>query len=587
MSTATTQFRNARDLLVSHQQDLAQARENFTWPQLEHFNFGIDWFDEIAASETRRNQKALVIAEDDGQVLSRTFGELSETSNRVASWLRAIGVQRGDKLILMLNNQVELWELMLACIKTGTVMIPTTTQMGANELQSRIDRAGAQWAVTTTADLTKFAEVTGDYTLINVPGAYAEDISDESAAASLVEAGRRVVHYPQAYEQPADYVPEQPTRAEDTLLLYFTSGTTSQPKLVEHTHVSYPVGHLSTLYWIGLEPGDVHLNLASPGWAKHAWSNFFAPWIAEATIFVLNYRKFDPSALMKAIDTHGITSLCAPPTVWRMMINADLSQLQTPPVKTVSAGEPLNAEVIEQVYRAWGSTIRDGFGQTESSLQIANTLGQRLKIGSMGRPLPGFDVVLVDPLTGQEANEGEVCLRTDPWPVGLMRGYYGDEEKTAEVFRDGLYHTGDIASVDEYGIYTYVGRADDVFKSSDYKISPFELESVLIEHPAVVEAAVVPVPDDVRLTIPKAYVTLAAGYQPTSDTAQTILQFTLTKLAPYQRIRRIEFAQLPKTISGKVRRVQLRQAEVDRAQQEPESGQPQAEFRENQLDLKR
>ncbi len=330
---------------------------------------------------------------------------------------------------------------------------------------------------------------------------------------------------------------------------------------MEHTHTSYPVGHLSTMFWIGMEPGDVHLNVASPGWAKHAWSNVFTPWIAEACVFIYNYERFDAKALMEQMDRERVTSFCAPPTVWRMLIQADLTLLKNPPTKVVSAGEPLNAEVIDQVNRAWGQTIRDGFGQTETTVQIANTPGQPIKIGAMGKPLPGYDVVLVDPATGEEADDGELCLRLDPRPVGLMKAYYGDPEKTAEAFRDGYYHTGDMASRDERGIITYVGRGDDVFKSSDYRLSPFELESVLIEHPAVAEAAVVPSPDPLKLSVPKAFVVLAAGHEPGPELAEDILRYCREHLAPFKRIRRLEFAELPKTISGKIRRVELRHNE--------------------------
>jgi len=342
------------------------------------------------------------------------------------------------------------------------------------------------------------------------------------------------------------------------LLLYFTSGTTAKPKLVEHTHASYPVGHLSTMFWIGLKPGDVHLNISSPGWAKHAWSNVFAPWIAEACVLVMNYAKFDAQSVLGVLDRCGVTSFCAPPTVWRMLIQADLSALKNPPRKVVGAGEPLNPEVIGQVEKAWGVKIRDGFGQTESSVQIANTPGQDVVPGSMGRPLPGFAVVLVDPATGERAAEGEICLDLARRPVGLMTGYADDDERTSAAFADGYYHTGDVGSIDERGYITYVGRTDDVFKASDYRISPFELESVLIEHAAVAEAAVVPAPDPIRLAVPKAYIVLAAGYEPTAETARTILAYAREHLAPYKRIRRLEFGDLPKTISGKIRRVELR-----------------------------
>ena len=351
------------------------------------------------------------------------------------------------------------------------------------------------------------------------------------------------------------------TSAADPLLVYFTSGTTSKPKLVEHTQVSYPVGHLSTMYWIGVRPGDVHLAISSPGWAKHAWSCFFAPWIAEATIFVYNYARFDAAALLEQIRRAGVTTFCAPPTVWRMLIQSDLSGGPGQLRELLAAGEPLNPEVITQVEHAWGLTIRDGYGQTETTLQIGNIAGEPLKPGSMGRPMPGVPVALVDPLTGEPAEEGEIVLDLSQHPVNLMTGYLGDPERQAEAMAGGYYHTGDVAQRDADGYITYIGRTDDVFKASDYKVSPFELESVLIEHPAVAEAAVVPAPDATRLAVPKAYIALAAGWEPDADTAKVILGHARAHLAPYLRVRRIEFYELPKTVSGKIRRVELRDRE--------------------------
>jgi acetyl-CoA synthetase len=304
----------------------------------------------------------------------------------------------------------------------------------------------------------------------------------------------------------------------------------------------------------------VHLNISSPGWAKHAWSSLFAPWNAEATVFVYNYQRFDPARLMAEMDRCGVTSFCAPPTVWRMLIQADLGRLGTPPREVVAAGEPLNPEVIEHVRRVWGVGIRDGFGQTETAVQVANTPGQPVKPGSMGRPTPGYDVVLLDPLTGEPADEGEICLDLADRPVGLMTGYAGDPERTEEAMGGGYYRTGDIGRRDADGYVFYVGRADDVFKSSDYKISPFELESALLEHEAVAEAAVVPAPDALRLAVPKAYVVLAEGWQPDGATAKAIFAHSRAVLAPYKRVRRLEFAPLPKTVSGKIRRIELRQA---------------------------
>src|SRR5512139_114802 len=456
---------------------------------------------------------------------------------------------------------------MLAAMKPGAVVIPATTLLAAADLQDRIDRGGARHVVVGSADTGKFDAVTGDYTRIAI-GDPVEGWHSYGDSAAADEA----------------YTADWPTSASDTLLLYFTSGTTAKPKLVEHTHASYPVGHLSTMYWIGLEPGDVHLNISSPGWAKHAWSNVFAPWNAEATVFIFNYTRFDADRLLAEMGRCGVTSFCAPPTVWRMLIQADLGKLTNPPRKIVGAGEPLNPEVIDQVQKAWGVTIRDGFGQTETTVQVANTPGQPIKPGSMGRAVPGYVIELVDPVTGEPVREagkdGEICIDLSRRPLGLMVGYHGDDERNAEVMRGGYYHTGDVGCRDEDGYITYVGRTDDVFKASDYRISPFELESVLIEHEAVAEAAVVPSPDPVRLAVPKAYVVLAAGWEATAETAEAILRHGRENLAPYKRIRRLEFTELPKTISGKIRRVELRQQETERSEQatSSEGGRPPGEF---------
>jgi acetyl-CoA synthetase len=536
----TDSFRSARDLLLRHREDYESAYREFSWPQLEEFNWALDWFDVIAAGEAA-DRPALWIAGEDGAEDKVSFREMSERSDRVANWLRERGVARGDRLILMLGNQVELWETILAATKLGAVLIPSTTLLGAADLRDRIERGRARHVVAASAVAGTFADVPGDYTRIAV-GAAVPGWLD----------------YAQAYRSPAGFAPDGVTRADDTLLLYFTSGTTALPKLVEHTHASYPVGHLSTMYWIGLQPGDVHLNISSAGWAKHAWSNVFAPWNAEATVFIHGFTRFDPDRLLEVMERCGVTSFCAPPTVWRMMIQTDLTKLATPPRIVVAAGEPLNPEVIEQVRKSWGVTIRDGFGQTETTVQVANTPGQPVKPGSMGRAVPGYRVALLDPATGSPAAEGEICLDLSDRPLGLMVGYRGDAGRNTEAMHDGYYHTGDVGARDEEGYITYVGRADDVFKASDYRISPFELESVLLEHEAVAEAAVVPSPDPLRLAVPKAYITLAGGWSPDADTARAIFRHSREHLPPFKRVRRLEFAELPKTISGKIRRVELR-----------------------------
>jgi acetyl-CoA synthetase len=343
------------------------------------------------------------------------------------------------------------------------------------------------------------------------------------------------------------------------MLLYFTSGTTAKPKLVLHSHVSYPVGHMTTAYWLGLLPGDVHLNISSPGWAKHAYSCVFAPWIAGATVFIANLGRFQAKPLLDAIAANRVTTICAPPTVWRMFVQEDLASWKTSLREICSAGEPLNPEVIEQVQAAWGLVTRDGYGQTETTLQIGNPPGLPVKYGSMGLAMPGYDMHLLD-ADGNEAAEGEVSISLHPRPTGLMMGYQNDDGTTTAL-SGSAYRTGDVASRDADGYLTYVGRADDVFKASDYRISPFELESVLIEHPAVAEAAVVPAPDPTRLAVPKAYVALAQGFSADRSTALSIFLHLKTNVAPFRRVRRIEFAELPKTISGKIRRVELRQTE--------------------------
>ncbi|MDX3802804.1 AMP-binding protein [Streptomyces sp. AK04-3B] len=539
--TATELFRRARDFLLEHREDYATAYERFEWPRPERFNWALEWFDVIADGNERT---ALHIVEEDGSETRRTFAELSERSDRIANWLRGRGVVAEDRILVMLGNQAELWETALAAMKLRAVVIPATPLLGPADLADRVERGRVRHVVARSADASKFDEIPGACTRIAVGGA--------------PEGWQR---YEEGYDAPAGFTPDGPTLADDPLMLYFTSGTTARPKLVEHTHTSYPVGHLSTMYWIGLRPGDVHLNISSPGWAKHAWSNLFAPWNAEATVFIHNYTRFDPVRLMAEMDRAGVTTFCAPPTVWRMLIQADLTQLRTPPREAVAAGEPLNPEVVEQVRRAWGVTVRDGFGQTETAVQIANGPGQELKTGSMGRPAPGYRVELLDPVSGAPgATEGEIALDLSERPVGLMTGYHGDADRTAEAMAGGYYRTGDVGSRDENGYLTYVGRSDDVFKASDYKISPFELESALLEHAAVAEAAVVPAPDELRLAVPKAYVVLAEGWEPGPDTAKVLFEHSREVLAAYKRIRRLEFAPLPKTVSGKIRRIELREA---------------------------
>ncbi len=535
-------FLKARDFLRENRSDYETAYREFRWPALDRFNWALDYFDSMA----RGNDKpALLIVEEDGSRQELSFRQLSERSNQVANYLRQLGVRRGDCILLMMGNEAPLWELMLAAIKLGAVISPATTLLTTDDLTDRIRRGNVK--VVVTRNVEKFAAIPHDFIGITLgpPVAGWHGYGESLSAAT-------------------SFVPEGETKAEDPLFLYFTSGTTAQPKLVLHTHQSYPVGHLSTMYWLGLQEGDIHWNISSPGWAKHAWSCFFAPWNAAATVFIYNYARFSAKDVLQALVRHDVSTLCAPPTVWRMLIQERLADFPVKLREVIGAGEPLNPEIIEQIRNAWGITIRDGYGQTETTAQIGNAPGALLKPGSMGRPLPGYRVELLD-AEGRPSAEGEICLDLRHRPLGLMRGYAGDDERSADVVRDGYYHTGDVASRDADGYITYVGRADDVFKASDYRISPFELESVLIEHPAVAEAAVVPSPDPMRLAVPKAFIVLAAGYEPSRETAGDIFRFAREKLASFKRIRRIEFSELPKTISGKIRRVELRKQEESRS----------------------
>jgi len=546
-----TTFQEARAFLLKHRTDYDRAVAGFHWPDPGPFNWALDWFDaELATGADSKDRAALWIVDAGSDRQTKlSFAALSRRSSQVANFLRAQGLKRGDHLLLLLGNVVPLWETMLAAMKLGVVVIPATTLLTPDELRDRLDRGRAKAVVATQDQVAKFAKLGAEQLVRIVVGATSEHDGwlPFEAAASASET----------------FAPDGPTHPDDPMLLYFTSGTTAKPKLVRHSQRSYPVGGLSTMYWLGLQPGDVHLNISSPGWAKHAWSCFFAPWNAGATVFVVNQPRFDAKGLLATIGRCGVTTLCAPPTVWRLFIQERLADFKVNLREVCGAGEPLNPEVIDQVRAAWGLTIRDGYGQTETTALAGNSPGQAVKIGSMGRPLPGYRVEVTD-IDGNPAKEGEVTLVLGAdRPAGLMQGYQA-EDGTLSGTDGARYRSGDVVFVDDDGYLTFVGRSDDVFKSSDYRISPFELESVLLEHNDVAEAAVVPSPDPIRLAVPKAYVLLTAGAARSRATALSIFEHLHTRLAPFKRIRRIELvSELPKTISGKIRRVQLRRLEHD------------------------
>jgi acetyl-CoA synthetase len=550
-------FRVARDFLLANRTAYDVACKGFQWPKLERFNWALDWFDAIAAGE-RSDQLALWVLFEDGTETKLSFRDLSSRSSQTANYYRELGVRRGDRVLVMLGNVPPLWETVLALMKLGAVILPATPLLSKDDLADRIERGIVRHIVCAADCVSRFDGLGKLCTRVVVAGPM-----------------REWQTYEDGYSASGKFKQERETWANDLMQLYFTSGTTAKPKLVVHSHVSYPVGHLSTMYWIGLQPGDIHCNVSSPGWAKHAWSSCFAPWNAEATVFVPNQSRFNAKRLLEAITRANVTTFCAPPTVWRMLVTEQLADYKIKLREAVSAGEPLNPEIIDQVKAAWGITIRDGYGQTESTAMAGNSPAQPVKPASVGRPLPGFQLILLD-RNEQRSHEGELCVALDPRPLGLMPGYQEDDGNIAPL-AGNYYRTGDVMSQDADGYLTFVGRADDVFKASDYRISPFELESALIEHPDVIECAVIPSPDPLRAAVPKAFIILRSGAAPSREVALSIFRHIRNVLAPFKRIRRVEFSDLPKTISGKIRRVELRHREAENVR----SGiRPKLEFRE-------
>lgn len=555
--SATERFRAARDFLLANRTDYDVAYRGFQWPKLDRFNWALDWFDTIAVGE-RCEQPAIWVVFEDGTETKLSFRQLSNRSSQIANYYRELGIGRGARVMVMLGNVPPLWETVLALIKLGAVILPATPLLSEGDVADRIERGRVRHIVCATDCVPRFDHLVKNCTRIVVGGPAPEWHA-----------------YEDGYAASTKFTPDGETRASDPMQLYFTSGTTSKPKLVMHSHVTYPVGHLSTMYWIGLQPGDIHCNISSPGWAKHAWSCLFAPWNAEATVFVPNQSRFNAQGLLETITAAKVTTFCAPPTVWRILVTHQLGDYKTKLRELVSAGEPLNPEIIDHVQEVWGLTVRDGYGQTESTAVAGTSPTQLVRPASLGRPLPGFEVVVLG-ANDREINEGELCVTLDPRPLGLMPGYQG-EDGTITPLEGNFHRTGDVMSRDTDGYLTFIGRGDDVFKSSDYRISPFELESALIEHPKVVECAVVPSPDPIRSAVPKAFVILQSGVEPSREVALSIFQHSRKVLAPFNRIRRIEFSDLPKTISGKIRRVELRHREAANV----ESGRrPAFDFRE-------
>ena len=530
-------------------------RDHFQVRIPECFNFAYDVVDRYAAAEPDR--LALVWCDERGASATFTFAQLKEASDRAASLLAALGIRRGDPVMLILKRRYEYWFCLLALHKLGAAAVPATHQLTAKDIAYRNNAASVKMIIATADPLV----------LEHVDAAQAQSptllrkVAVGGTRGGWVDFDRELSQASAAFQRPTG---EAATRNEDTCLIYFTSGTTGLPKMVRHCF-TYPLGHILTAgYWQQVRDGGLHFTVSDTGWAKSAWGKIYGQWLAGAAVFVYDYDKFVPKDLLRVISDYGVTSFCAPPTVYRYLIKEDLAPYDLSRLERVTtAGEPLNPEVYNQFLRLTGLAIREGYGQTEMVVAVATYPWVEPRPGSMGLPSPGYHLDLVDE-DGRccEVGEvGEIVIHTAQGsPVGLFDGYYRDPDLTAQAWHDGLYHTGDTAWRDEDGYFWFVGRTDDVIKSSGYRIGPFEVESALLEHPAVLECAVTAVPDPMRGQLVKATVVLARGYQPGPDLGVELQEHVKNVTAPYKYPRIVEFVtELPKTISGKIRRVQIRE----------------------------
>jgi len=544
-------FIAARDFLLNAR-SYEEAKAGFAWPKLKSFNWAFDYFDSLAE---KCSNPALVYVDDKGLEKKVSFQTLKDRSNKAANFLRNLGLGKGDRVMLMMPSCVELFEAFLGAMKAGCIIIPSSALLTVDDIRDRIARGKAK-CVVTDLELTSRIDSAASSTANTI---YKVSVGGKPDA---------WVDYADIDQQPASFRSEETFTPQDGLIIYFTSGTTARPKLVLQTHGSYPVGHLTTMYWIGAKQGELHYNISAPGWAKYAYSSIFGAWNAEATSFLYNYTgKFDPKEVLGVIEKYQVNTLCAPPTVWRFLLLENLKDYRFSLRELVSAGEPLNPEIIQKVRSGTGLTIREGFGQTETTLQVGFFPGMEVKPGSMGVEAPGFEIAILNDehLRVPATTEGILAIRAKPEkPVGLMQGYIDPAEKNLEVFVGDWYLTGDLAYRDADGYFWFIGRADDVFKSSDYRISAFELESELIVHPSITEVAVVASPDRLRGFVPKAYVMLKPNVNPSRELAFQIFKFTRQHMAPYKRPRIIQFVdELPMTVSGKIKRTELRRLESE------------------------
>ena len=518
----------------------------YRWP--DNFNFGYDVVDDIAVHDP--DLRAVVWASDTGEERVLTFGDLKRLSDKTANYLISLGVKKGDRVMVMMKQRYEFWYLSVALHKIGAIMIQATYMLTKHDVEYRINAAEVETVICTSqTQITESVDAAE-----NVPSLKKKIIVGTPKEGWL--------SFAEGVEKASEKLERIQTKADDIMLIYFTSGTAGNPKMVMHDH-TYPLGHIQTAkHWQNVAPGGLHFTVSDTGWAKSAWGKIYGQWIMECAVMVYEYDRFDPSDILNIVEKYKVTSLCSPPTMFRMYINAgleghDLSSLRYCTI----AGEALNPDVFKNWHKSTGIMLMEGFGQTETTVLVGNLTGMTPKPGSMGRPTPQYVVDIVDE-NGKPCEpgvNGEVVVGIEPRPPGMMIGYYRDPEKTAKTHYGGYHHTGDIAWKDEDGYFWYIGRNDDVIKSSGYRISPFEVESVLLEHPSVLECAITGVPDPVRGQVVKATIVLKKGYEPDEDLKKEIQKFVKKSTAPYKYPRIVEFVQeLPKSISGKIRRHVIR-----------------------------
>lgn len=544
-----TFFKTAAQYIASEN---FEALTQLPVPRPEYFNWASEIFEGIHVAE--QPDATALLWTDGTQTLTYSYRQMSVEASRQLNFLRKQGVQQEDVVLTQLALQPVNWIAILSVIKGGLRLIPTATIMGVQDIVYRFQTLMPKVVI---ADQDNAAKIEA-----------AEAQLGQQVPVKIIAEGTRVGWYSSAdFSGESDSAETALTKAQDPLFLFFTSGTTGMPKVVIHTHLSYPLGHLTTASWIGIRSGDLHYNISQPGWAKFAWSSVFAPWNVGAAVFAYHTtERFQAKVILGLLEQYKINTFCAPPTVLRMLIAEDLTAYRFHFRQCVAAGEPLNPEIIETWQRGTGILIRDGFGQTESTCMVANLPGSRVKFGSMGKPTFLYDVVIADEEghTMQPHEEGSICVKMNTGkPNGIFTGYLGNAEKEKQVFRHGLYYTGDKAYYDEDGYIWFVGRDDDVIKSSDYRVGPFEVESILLEHEAVLESAVVASPHAVKGSEIKAFVVLHPGVHADESLAKAVFDYCREHLAPYKLPRIIEFVtELPKTISGKIRRVELRAMEA-------------------------